>query len=235
MNTKKGILLLIVLLVTVLGIIAFFRYTPTFGNGQGGRGGGADLARMNISAMELQDVSDAEREGLQLMREEEKLARDVYKTLYSTWNARPFLNISESEQMHTDAVKSLLDRYAISDPVSDDTVGAFTNPLFAGLYTELTQKGSVSLVEAFRIGALIEELDIHDLQEKMPYVDNEDIAFVYENLERGSRNHLRTYVSQLQSQGEVYVPQYLSQESFNEIVSTPKETGMNGGRGRGTW
>ena len=55
------------------------------------------------------NLSDIEVEGLLYMREEEKLARDVYLTLYDQWNINIFKNIAASEQTHTDAVKILLD------------------------------------------------------------------------------------------------------------------------------
>jgi hypothetical protein len=35
-----------------------------------------------------------------LIREEEKLARDVYNALITEWNAQSFENISSSEQSH---------------------------------------------------------------------------------------------------------------------------------------
>jgi hypothetical protein len=48
---------------------------------------------------------------------------------------------------------------------------------------------------------------------------------------KGSRNHLRAFVSTLERQtGETYAPQYLDQASYGEIVSTGVETG---GAGRG--
>jgi len=56
-------------------------------------------------------LSESEMQGLILMREEEKLARDVYTTLGEKWDLNIFINIAGSEQTHTDAVKYLLDRY----------------------------------------------------------------------------------------------------------------------------
>lgn len=49
---------------------------------------------------------------------------------------------------------------------------------------------------------------------------------------KGSRNHLRAFVSQLKSRGIEYVPQYLSPEEYQAIISTPIETG-NAGSGPG--
>jgi len=171
-------------------------------------------------------LSDAEIEGLLYMREEEKLARDVYLTLYEKWGMRIFQNISGSEQTHMDAVKTLLDRYDLEDPAAGTDVGVFTNPTLQELYDQLVDEGSQSLADALRVGAAIEEIDILDLEERIAQTDNSDIQLVYENLMRGSRNHLRAFVSILERQtGEIYQPQYLSQTTYDAIVNTPRENG----------
>ncbi|MEN8116624.1 MAG: DUF2202 domain-containing protein, partial [Bacteroidota bacterium] len=49
-------------------------------------------------------LTEDEIKGLLEMREEEKLARDVYKKLYEVHNMVIFNNISKSENAHTSAV-----------------------------------------------------------------------------------------------------------------------------------
>ncbi|MCB0748212.1 MAG: DUF2202 domain-containing protein [Ignavibacteriales bacterium] len=190
-----------------------------------------DIAEM-LKAMPVEEISPAELEGLLFMREEEKLARDVYIVLYQTWNMKVFNNISQSEQKHTDAIKMLLDRYSIEDPVTTDEVGVFQNEDLLALYNTLIEQGKTSLVEALKVGAAIEEIDILDLHENIALVDNEDITFVYENLTRGSRNHLRAFVRNLSSQGVEYQPQYLDETEFQSIISSETENGKGRGRGR---
>jgi hypothetical protein len=173
-----------------------------------------------------------EIKGLLFMREEEKLARDVYLTLYETWNLRIFQNIANSEATHMAAVKTLIDRYGLEDPAADRDIGSFTDPTLQGLYDQLVADGSQSLVDALRVGAAIEEIDILDLQARIAQTDKVDIQLVYENLLKGSRNHLRAFVSTLERQtGETYQPQYIEKQTYQDIVSTPKETG--GGQGQG--
>jgi hypothetical protein len=185
----------------------------------------------------MQDISEDEKEGLLFMREEEKLARDVYSMLHDKWGLTIFANISQSEQTHTEAVRTLLVKYDIVDPVSDDSVGKFVNTDLAKLYTDLIAEGQKSAVDALKVGALIEDLDIKDLQESIAKTDNDDIKLVYENLMKGSRNHLRSFISQIRSQGGTYQPIYITQEDFDAIVSSPRETGSadgaSGGRGWG--
>ena len=182
-----------------------------------------------LNQVTVDALSDAEIEGLLYMREEEKLARDVYLTLYEKWGMRIFQNISGSEQTHMDAVKTLLDRYDLDDPAAGTDVGVFTNQTLQELYDQLVDEGSQSLADALRVGAAIEEIDILDLEERISQTDNGNIQLVYENLTRGSRNHLRAFVSILERQaGEIYQPQYLSQTTYDGIVNTSRE----GGRGR---
>jgi len=190
--------------------------------------------RPAIANLAKQTISSEEKAGLVFMREEEKLARDVYTTLYDRWGLQIFSNIAQSEQTHTEAVRLLLEKYAITDPIVDDTVGVFVNPDLQKLYDQLTAKGIMSVEEALRVGAFIEDLDISDLQKLINETDNDDIKLVYENLLRGSRNHLRSFVSQLTNRNQTYEPQFITLEEFKSITTSSRETGdSSGGRGWG--
>lgn len=178
-----------------------------------------------IEQMPSEPISEAEKASLIFMREEEKLARDVYVFLFDRWNLLIFDNIAASEQSHTDAVLTLLNKYSITDPAENNTHGVFTDSNLQALYTDLTTQGSNSLLDALVVGATIEDLDISDLNNAMLAVDNADIQYVYNNLNKGSRNHLRSFYSQILSQNGTYEPQYISQEEFNEIVNSPIERG----------
>ena len=170
-------------------------------------------------------LSAAEEADLLHMREEEKLARDVYLAMFELWEAPVFENISASEQNHMDALATLLARYGLADPVVDDTPGAFTDPVFTELYATLITAGSTSALDAYMVGALIEELDIVDLREALARTHHADIERVYENLSRGSRNHLRAFAALISAAGATYEAQYLTQEEFDAIANSPKETG----------
>lgn len=189
----------------------------------------------NLHARDLMDnipvgtLTQAEEDGLILMREEEKLARDVYLTLYDKWGERIFSNIASSEQTHTDTVKYLIDRYDLEDPVKDDTVGAFTDLKMQELYDDLVVQGSVSVGDAFIVGMTIEDLDIKDLQDLLAETQSEDIRIAYENLLRGSRNHMRAFNRQLEREGLTYEAQFLTQEEIDEILAGEQEHGSGGG------
>ncbi len=173
-----------------------------------------------------QDIlTDEEIAGLKLMREEEKLARDVYMVLYDKWDLPIFNNIANSEQTHTDAVKTLLDRFGIEDPVTTDEPGVFANQELQTLYDDLVNQGSASLLEALIVGATVEDLDIFDLNELIAQTDNQDILLVYNNLIKGSRNHMRSFIAQIENNDGTYTAQFIDQSELDEIIGSSQESG----------
>ena len=169
-------------------------------------------------------LSVEEIAALKFMREEEKLAHDVYAALYSLWGANVFYQISLSETTHTEAILALLIKYGIDDPAASTAPGEFTDPDLQALYNTLMGMGRVSLIEALKVGALIEETDIHDINEKVAITDEADILNVYTSLLCGSGNHLRAFNERLLAQGVTYVPQVISQEEWDAIASAPAQT-----------
>jgi hypothetical protein len=159
---------------------------PGGGGGSGGGGGGSGG-----------QLTQAEIDGLTYMREEEKLARDSYLTLFGKWHLPIFSQISNSEVMHMTRVKELLDRYGLPDPAAGKQVGEFTNPVLQELYDDLMVQGSRSSTEALKVGVTIEEVDIADLQRYLGMTNKTDITNVFTNLMNASYHHLSAFNSQL--------------------------------------
>jgi hypothetical protein len=166
----------------------------------------------------LVPLSQAEINDLKFLREEEKLARDVYLFSYNKYQISIFNSISQSEQKHMTSVLSLLNKYGISDPASAE-IGVFVNQDLQTLYNSLTAQSDISSVEALKVGATIEDLDINDIDNFIVNTTKSDLLSVYDNLTCGSKNHIRNYTSQLVINGEVYVPQFISVEYYNIILS----------------
>lgn len=212
----------------------------TAGNGQGGAGrnrGSGGTGNGQALAMQsfppAGELSEAEADSLVFMVEEEKLARDVYLALYNKWGLAAFQNISLSEQTHMDAIGRLIDRYGLSSPVRAG-IGSFTDPTFQALYNDLVGRGGDSLAEAIRVGGLIEEIDILDLQTRLGETDNADIQQVYNRLLNGSHNHLRAFSNTLSTQtGENYQPQKLGADEYQAVLSESQGGGNGRGRGNG--
>ncbi|MEN8254688.1 MAG: DUF2202 domain-containing protein [Verrucomicrobiota bacterium] len=177
--------------------------------GKKGKGGGKPAPAPVLTAAEAND--------LLFMREEEKLARDVYVTFYAKWNARVFNNISQSEQRHMDAILGLLNTYGLDDPALG--AGEFSDTELQTLHDNLVADGLQFKLDALMVGALIEEVDIEDIVEAMKRTDKSDILAVYGNLLAGSENHLNAFVRNIEAiTGETYLAQWISQDEVDAIL-----------------
>jgi len=162
-----------------------------------------------------------EKDDLLFMREEEKLARDVYLTLHDIWGTPVFANIATSEQQHMDAILNLLNIYKLPDPTVGKLVGEFANLELQALYDTLIARGKQSVLDALLVGGVIEETDVEDLNAAMETSRISNIDKVYANLLNGSYNHLRAFASNIQSlTGQPYVAQVISQEIVDSILGS---------------
>lgn len=208
-NTKLFVMTLVMALASPMGLPGGDFLAA---GSQGGRG------------IRTQPLSADEAATLSFMREEEKLARDVYLNMASRWALPPFATIAKSEQQHMDAIKAKLDKYALPDPALNE-IGAFRNSELQALYEDLMNRGETSYLEALRVGSLIEEVDIEDLENAIAATNHADLVQVYGNLLRGSRNHLRAFAREIERQGALYEAQYLDQEGVDAIIDSPMERG----------
>jgi hypothetical protein len=208
MLNKKQIKSLMIVAATSVGLV----FAATAIAGQGAAGQPSPV------------LTEDEIAGLLFMREEEKLARDSYLVLFDSWGIPVFDNISESEQRHMDAMKALIDRYGLEDPVKDELViGEYQNQDLQALFDTLMAKGELSATDALEVGAVIEETDIIDIHHEIDLAEQEDIISTYECLVCGSRNHLRAFVGQLELNGVIYEPGFLSLDEYLEIIHHPVE------------
>ncbi len=169
-------------------------------------------------------LAAAEEKDLLYLQEEEKLARDVYGVFYEAWGMQVFRNIGNAEQTHMDSVTFLIDRYGLAS-AENTPAGVFDHPELQDLYDRLVEDGLKSPEDALRAAALVEETDIVDLRDALARTDKADIRYVYENLMRGSENHLRAFVRNLEVQGESYTPMVLTLDEYSDIISTPVRPG----------
>ncbi|WP_372972151.1 DUF2202 domain-containing protein [Marinobacter sp.] len=185
------------------------------GNGKGGQAADAPA-----SAVVDPDLTEVEISDLRYMREEEKLARDVYLTLDEQWGTQTqvFARIALSEETHTSTVDYLLDKFGVEDPVVNDTIGVFTNQELQALYNELVARGKASFIDALYVGALIEEKDMRDILAAINQTDERPIIIAYSNLLDGSKSHLRAFVWVIENQGLSYEAQLLDPEEVRLIL-----------------
>ncbi|WP_159949261.1 DUF2202 domain-containing protein [Polaribacter septentrionalilitoris] len=165
----------------------------------------------------LQEDADA----LLFMLEEEKLARDTYSILYEKWGLNQFANIKKSEQTHMDAIENLLKQNEISYTILPE--GVFNNKELQAHYDTFKEDGAKSVINALKIGATIEDLDIKDLENYVSLTKNNTLINVYQNLICGSRNHLRSFMKGLEKNGGTYTPQFITQDAFDAILNSSQE------------
>lgn len=198
------------------------------GSANSGSADNHDETPLLFSDTDFQSITTDEMDTLIFVREEEKLARDVYLRLYDQWQKPVFQNIANNaEQKHMDAVKILLDGYGLPDPVTSDEIGAFNDSDILKLYQDLLARGGRSLNDALHVGAYIEEYDIDDLEnatnEALEGSNPMPIIETYLRLSCGSRNHLRAFVKQINNAGITYQAQLLDQQVVDLILTGEQE------------
>lgn len=187
------------------------------GNGDGLRGGCEDgQTQLKASPASL---DDGEKQDMLFMREEEKMARDVYWALHEKWGEATFAMIAKAEQNHMNRMGEMLSLYGIEDPVGDRDPGDFSNTGIKGTYDTLVADGTSSLENAILVGAWIEERDISDLDEAIDGTSESRLIRVYESFKRASGNHLRRFVSLYEASYGPYEPRILSDLEYEEIVN----------------
>ena len=197
-----------------------------------GPGNDDGIQQETMATMSKGNLTDTEIEGILFMREEEKLARDVYLAMADQWGMNIFSNIAGSENTHMDAVLTMIELSSLEDPVGDAVQGAFENQELQNLYDDLVDRGNQSLEEALLVGGAIEEIDILDLQDYLAGTENDALIVVYQNLLSGSINHLKSFVRIYERQtGESYQPQFLTQEAYDELRSSSAARGNSAGTG----
>ncbi len=178
--------------ICLLGIIAIPVLAQNGQRARKARQGSCANCPLAQTAFAAQPLSSEEAAQLLFMREEEKLARDVYQALNEKWGVQVFARIAVSEQRHFDAIGTLIKRYELTDP-AQESAGSFTNPDLQKFYDDLMARGNESLLEALKVGVEIEETDIDDLKAAIAATDHKDLLTVYTNLLNGSLNHFSAF------------------------------------------
>lgn len=166
----------------------------------------------------LQDALDSEKseltqelqDSLSYMGNEERLAYDVYNTLYEKHGTKQFTNIAtKSEYRHIQAVLDLVNKYKLNDTKSfsnidseplgnhDKTIeempaGVYDIVKIQTLHDDLVEMGSKSEIDGLKVGCIIEVIDVNDLNEYIHLAaesDAPDIERVFTFLRDGSYNH----------------------------------------------
>ena len=192
------------LLATTL-LVASLAATPLTALAGNGKGNGGRPATAGASTTALVPLNQDEIDTLLWMREEEKLARDVYIKMTEKYTAEIFSNIAAAEQKHFDAIGRKLALYDVPD-VALPAVGAFYDQRLQKLYDDLVKEGLVGYVEALLVGVAIEETDMLDLSDAIDETDSRPLKKTYSHLLIGSQHHLDSFIKLLEKEGVDYEP-----------------------------
>jgi hypothetical protein len=163
-------------------------------------------------------LSASERQTLLHLSEQEKLARDLYESLSETWRLDVFHTTSGSEDIHADALRTLLGRYKLFDPSQGLGRGEFSRVDLAERYGDLIARGRFSPVEALKAAASVEELEIEDMSRRLLDVQVPEIQSVLETVVSSDKHHLRSLVVALRKLGHAYQPTRLPRDQYDLIL-----------------
>lgn len=182
--------------VSSLVVVALVATSASVAQATGGGGNGSGKGMRGKNQQQSQSiqptVSQTQKDSASYMLEEEKMAHDLYGAFYNKWGTSIFNNISTSETKHQQAVSRLVTSFGTTASVADKQ-GVFTNKEIQALYTKLYEKGMVSQKDALEVGKIVEETDIADLKEATLNSTTEQEKTIYNQLLRGSNNHLKAF------------------------------------------
>jgi len=160
------------------------------GRGNGMQGGAGMVGSATAGSGTL---TSSEKTALAGMADEEKLALDLYTVLAARYpNDVQFSRIARAESMHLTAVRTLMTRYAVTDPTAGLPAGSFANAATTSLYTSLLVSAT-SDATALAAGVAVEKADIAALDAAKAGVTAPDVVAVYTNLLTASQRHLAAF------------------------------------------
>lgn len=169
------------------------------------------------------DLTADEIEFIFAVREDEKVARDLYFSFFQKFGLKPFENIGKAEDNHIKATEKLFDYYEIDYPALSAN-GKFEDAIRQKLYDSLLLKGTPEL-EAFKVMAFLEESNIVEYGEVLKTIVNPNIKIVIENLAKASANHFKAAIRQITALGGTYAPALMTQEQYRAVIAIGFEQG----------
>lgn len=126
------------------------------------------------------------------MREEERLARDLYQAFADKYGATVFVRIAAAEQHHFDTMGTLISGYGLQDPSAGLAAGTYADPALQKMWDDLSAQGSTSLADAYAVGVAVEKADVADLDEAIAITDDTVDAYM-NHLRTATQQHLATF------------------------------------------
>lgn len=178
-----------------------------------------------LDSMPFARLSAAEQRAMAQVRKFELMAYDVCMTFNNPNRQELFDDVAPNENRQANLALALFTRYSINDPCPNHSLGVFTDTAYQNLYNRLVYLSQNTYLNALLKGAMLEELEISRLNDLSNNVDQRDLAWAFNHMEKQSRNNLRMFYNEIIARGGSYSPHYLTWQYFNRIVTTGPETG----------
>ena len=172
-----------------------------------------------------ENLTKKEKWALLFILEEEKMIRDLSYNFSDKYEDKIFEDIYKAENSHIDPVQKIVRDYNLDDPSSKKDVGEFHNPQIRMIYDELLKQGQKDKVSAYKALLQALERNISNLNENIDKTDKDGILFLFRNLRRSSKNHMKSLLNKINSQGENYQPAHLSKPKLNSIKESEIDSG----------
>jgi hypothetical protein len=166
-------------------------------------------------------LSPAETKALINVHDNQKLSLFVYDSLFAIWGINPFGNIRYAEDQHVHFLDDVAENYALvldENGISNNNPGFITQQAET-IYQESISKGSLSVVDALKRGALLEEMSLLVLHEAKAVTIKSDLLHTFDILAMGSKNHLQAFNKRLKMYGVNYEPGILEPKDFKNIIN----------------
>jgi hypothetical protein len=153
-------------------------------------------AATDTSHLQKTTASGADPRGvLVYMREEVKLARDVYAVLSDAWRVDVFQGTAGSKQALMEDISDVLAQYGIDDPPA--AAGIFRHAELQELYAYLVDQGMRSVNDALDVTILVEQTVIADVDALINDTEQTALRAVLTRLKESSLSRLLTLTRHL--------------------------------------
>lgn len=208
---------LLTFLATALLIIGCNDSSSNGGSSQNGKGSamGSDTM-IDLTSYSIQEPDENQKYALAYMWNEERLAHDLYLELYKLYPQNQLQNIANnSEIKHIELVQNLVEYYDLNITNLVDykenyslaeleamPAGVYGVDAIQDLYDTLYAQGSVSAIDALKVGCMVEVVDVNDLDEYIIQASgNQAMLDSFDILIRGSYKHYWAFDSGLKNLG----------------------------------
>ena len=143
------------------------------------------------TAATSKSLSVAEQQGLIYMAEQQKLLQNIYECMYSNHDEIIFKKNAQSKKQQSLLLSAKIDKYGITNPLTDMVSGEFINPFIQQAYAEFRNGENLDLTDCILYSKAMEEAAIAELEALITEVEgNNDLLETYRKILENSQSNL---------------------------------------------